>query len=509
MANEVFANGLEIACKAADGVSSAAFPDVCWTPKEPVPFTNTAYAKDTTNGSKTVFISGKEVALKDYSYIKTSSGDDAAKGSKGFITGAKNGQAYFRSWSMNVKVEGYNVCRHTDSMTHNHGSYNGNTGVWKYIDTADRKGDCKKDVDRVEKECKTKKDKKKDENNRTKNKTTPKAALVKLMKEEIFKDDGSWKSEQCKGMLGYATPKSAKKAIVNTKEKVKEYTELANNPQKAIEKAIDNIAYPDFSSLGSTLKFAGGKIIGVAGCLTSSGGTCADIANAGGALYQYSKLDKQKLKSDISKAFTDVKDKVQKTVDDLEKIQNLSRKEYSELMKKNAALNKCLNARKCMLVPYKKNEQTGLGNMGQKKNSGCCAGQTPHHIIPKSWNNCENDKAPNVCTEGTNQYDGSHGNMHTSLNQELQAHAKAQGGENIVDYTSKGEKLIKVQDMPISKEDVVKLGADSHEKVYPKCSKKCITIQLKHFYDECNKDMKASTIGKGFPQDNSNDSGMD
>jgi len=330
MANEVFANGLEVACKAADGVSSAAFPDVCFTPKEPVPFANTAYAKDMANGSKTVFISGKMVGLKDHSYLKTSSGDEGARGRKGISTGAKNGKAYFRSWSMNVKVEGYNVCRHTDSMTHNHGSYNGNTGVWKYIDTADRKGDCKKDVDRVEKECKAKKDK----NNSTKKKTTPRATLIKLIKKEIFKDDGSWKSEQCNGMLGYATPKSAKNAIDEVKEKVKEYTELANNPQQAIEKAINNIAYPDFSSLGSTLKFAGGKILGVAGCLTSSGGTCADIANAGGALYQYSKLDKQKLKEDISKSFNDIKDKVQKNINDLEKIKDLSRKEYSELMKK-------------------------------------------------------------------------------------------------------------------------------------------------------------------------------
>jgi len=144
MANEVFANGLEIACKAADGVSSAAFPDVCFTPKVPVPFANTALAKDTTNGSKTVLISGKEVVLKDYSYIKTSSGDTGAKGKKGLATSAKNGKAYFRSWSMNVKVEGYNVCRHTDSMTHNHGSFPGNTGQWKYIDTADEKKHVKK-----------------------------------------------------------------------------------------------------------------------------------------------------------------------------------------------------------------------------------------------------------------------------------------------------------------------------------------------------------------------------
>lgn len=34
MANEVFANGREIACKAGSGKTIAAFPDTCFTPPE-------------------------------------------------------------------------------------------------------------------------------------------------------------------------------------------------------------------------------------------------------------------------------------------------------------------------------------------------------------------------------------------------------------------------------------------------------------------------------------------
>jgi hypothetical protein len=34
MANEVYANGREVACKAAAGKSICAFPDVCMTPPE-------------------------------------------------------------------------------------------------------------------------------------------------------------------------------------------------------------------------------------------------------------------------------------------------------------------------------------------------------------------------------------------------------------------------------------------------------------------------------------------
>lgn len=136
MANNVFVNGREIACKKSDGKSVCAFPDVCMTPPEtpatppgvPVPYPNTGYAKDTTNGSKTVKISGKEVMLKNKSYFKQSTGDEAGSAAKkGVVTGVNRGKVYFDSWSMNVKIEGKNVVRHLDLTTHNHASAPGNS----------------------------------------------------------------------------------------------------------------------------------------------------------------------------------------------------------------------------------------------------------------------------------------------------------------------------------------------------------------------------------------------
>ncbi|HDQ6730740.1 TPA: DUF4150 domain-containing protein, partial [Escherichia coli O11:H5] len=44
-----------------------------------------------------------------------------------------NGNAYFKSWSPNVKFEGKCVARHEDLMTHNHGSEPGNTGLFPYV----------------------------------------------------------------------------------------------------------------------------------------------------------------------------------------------------------------------------------------------------------------------------------------------------------------------------------------------------------------------------------------
>ena len=144
MANNVFANGREIACKAADGKSICAFPDVCFTPPQtpatppgvPIPYPNTVFAKDSAQGSKKVKISGKEVMLKNKSYFKTSTGNEAGSApKKGIMTSKIKGKAYFNAWSMDVKIEGQNVVRHLDLTTHNHGS-NTNTGPWLYGDSS-------------------------------------------------------------------------------------------------------------------------------------------------------------------------------------------------------------------------------------------------------------------------------------------------------------------------------------------------------------------------------------
>jgi uncharacterized Zn-binding protein involved in type VI secretion len=132
-----------VACKAAKGKSVAAFPDVCLSPPSPpagpvpIPYPNTAFAKDTANGSKTVKISGKEVMLKNKSCFKKSTGDEAATKALGMgvVSHQITGKVYFASWSMNVKIEGKNAVRHLDLTTHNHMSaMPGNTPVWPYLD---------------------------------------------------------------------------------------------------------------------------------------------------------------------------------------------------------------------------------------------------------------------------------------------------------------------------------------------------------------------------------------
>ena len=143
MSNNVFANNMEVACKAAAGKSICAFPDVCFTPPQtpatppgvPIPYPNTAFASDTTEGSRSVKISGQEVMLKNKSYFKKSTGDEAGSTpKKGIATSKITGKVYFKAWSMDVKVEGENVVRHLDITSHNHASEPPNSLVTVYQD---------------------------------------------------------------------------------------------------------------------------------------------------------------------------------------------------------------------------------------------------------------------------------------------------------------------------------------------------------------------------------------
>ena len=166
MGNQVYANMMEVSCKAAQGKSICAFPDVCMTPPQtpatppgvPIPYPNTGMASDCTEGSTSVKISGQEVMLKNKSYFKKSMGDEAGCApKKGLITSKNMGKVYFNMWSMDVKFEGENVVRMLDITTHNHASVPGNSPTWPYIDEAtvpdDLKQKCADDKKKEETAC--------------------------------------------------------------------------------------------------------------------------------------------------------------------------------------------------------------------------------------------------------------------------------------------------------------------------------------------------------------------
>jgi hypothetical protein len=166
MGNEVYANNMEVSCKAANGKSICAFPDVCFTPPQtpatppgvPIPYPNTGMASDTTDGSSSVKISGQEVMLKNKSYFKKSVGDEAGCApKKGVISSSNTGKVYFVMWSMDVKAEGENVVRHLDLTTGNHACPTANEAIpWTYADRmamAAGIAECDEAKEEVKKKC--------------------------------------------------------------------------------------------------------------------------------------------------------------------------------------------------------------------------------------------------------------------------------------------------------------------------------------------------------------------
>ncbi|WP_350029454.1 DUF4150 domain-containing protein [Caballeronia sp. GAWG1-5s-s] len=136
MSNGVYANSNEVSCKAGSGKSICAAPDVCSTPPQtpatppgvPVPYPNSGSSSDCSDGTRSVAISQEEVMLRDKSFFRKSSGDEAGNApKKNVITSTNRGEIYFCAWSMDVKFEGENAVRHLDLTTNNHASAPGAT----------------------------------------------------------------------------------------------------------------------------------------------------------------------------------------------------------------------------------------------------------------------------------------------------------------------------------------------------------------------------------------------
>ncbi|WP_133512314.1 PAAR-like domain-containing protein [Candidatus Thiosymbion oneisti] len=465
MANNVFANGREIACKAAEGKSTCAFPDVCMTPPEtpatpagvPVPYPNTGYAKDTTKGSKTVKISGKPVMLRDQSYFKTSTGNEAGSAAKkGVVTGVNRGKVYFNSWSMNVKIEGKNVVRHLDLTTHNHGSVPGNTGVWRYIDTGVEAGQCERDKRKVEAKCKPKEE-------------ADQATGKRKRQGDVDKKPATWKDSACKGLEFKPLDNLDPAAI---ERKLNEILDVGKQLEDALRKAKDILV----EKVETWALEKGGRLIAksaVKGWLGPLGWvwTAYDVVSAGLEIKDmWGILDE--MKEDI-----ETLKQLPKEIEEIKK-QGLTPKSLANAQAALARAVPCLRARKCMLVPYEKSRQS---KQRGDEDSGCCPGQTPHHLMPKSQfkdaADCpgyNEDKAPCVCVEGTSHSKGgTHQKFHDFIEPEIKRAADAQG-----EMTYRQAKTI---------------ALNSHEKVFGHCSKACLAAQLDNHYKQV-----CGRPGKGF-----------
>ncbi|WP_245493466.1 MULTISPECIES: PAAR-like domain-containing protein [unclassified Mesorhizobium] len=127
----VYANGLEVACKAQANQVIAAFPYVCFTPPQtpatppgvPVPYPTFGMDSDTDNGTGTVKIGGKTITQKNKSYYTKCTGNEAGCApKKNIITSVNTGKEYAHAWSGDVKMDGEPISRFTDISSNDHAS---------------------------------------------------------------------------------------------------------------------------------------------------------------------------------------------------------------------------------------------------------------------------------------------------------------------------------------------------------------------------------------------------
>ena len=490
MHTQVYANGLEIACKAvgADGVSQAAFPDSCWSPPAPaagpvvLPYPNTCQASATTNGTATVLICGTEVAIEDHSYFSTSTGNEGATQafSKGVATGVITGKAYFVQWSFDVIFESYGVPRHTDLVTHNHGSMPSNTPTFPYIARGSWGNACKDEKKRIDRACE--KESEQSDSRKAIGKKSKTSALLRAKRKP--KNAGGkwhWTDDHCDG-LGLS---------INSYEKAKEY---ANDMQEAYKQLPEMLNVMDAlkSELTDMATKAGVKALGKwaakAGIKQAAGSSLPVIGNTVMAIW--SVVDGAMAIGDVSEIRTVAQESLgklemlqAKTADlnslssRFSNIQNLTDADVLKLVTEGqdfmATVNDCLRARKCNLVP--KSQKDGSRNVETADNGGCCKGQTGHHLIYGAMMDgvdCPGYKyetAPTVCTEGFSQNHGSHGRVHDQMDQEVLSYVKGR--------KSPGGTMTMKQ--------AIDAAVNSHSQAFPlsRCSKKCIRAQLESYYN--------------------------
>ncbi|WOB89791.1 DUF4150 domain-containing protein [Providencia sp. PROV175] len=500
MDTRVYVNDREACSKASDGVSTAAFPDPCWSPgPSVVPYPNTSKADALSNGTATVFIQNTMVAQEDRSFFSTSTGDEPATYglAKGVMTGVIKGKAYFRSWSLNVKFEGYGVARHQDLMTHNHGSFPSNTPTFPYVSRGVFGGlkACDKENTQVEKRCEPDKDNSEAQQT-LKKESKLRKALAKKKQRQNKKNSKKWHwtDDHCAGLeikVSGNTPEEmqemAKEYMDDMSESIqtlKSELDYVNALKSKLTDMAENAAMKALGKVGAkaVAKQAVGSAVPAWGNAAMAIWTLGDLAYSGFEISSIKSAAEEGLEQ--IKVLSEKAEDIKKLMKEAESYKNLSPEEQIKRAQKLAedtqeilaSLNACARARKCNLVPYSvKNAIKGARGSKTEpaNNGGCCKGQTGHHLIYSNMikDACPNydaSIAPTVCVEGTSWHGGSHGRIHTAMDDEL----------------SRLVKNNKLDNNTLSMDQAIDAAVRSHKKTFPyaNCSNHCIREQLKGYY---------------------------
>jgi len=151
----------------------------------------------------------------------------------------------------------------------------------------------------------------------------------------------------------------------------------------------------------------------------------------------------------------------------------------ADMMTAAAVTNPCIQARRCILVPYEETEtisDVSSGAVQARSGKGCCPGQTGHHVLPGAMfsdknasacsKNYDHSKGLVICTEGTGNRVGSHGAAHLALDKSIKRY-QMQTGAKTIPY-----------------EEACARGIGAARSLNPGCSNKCMKAQLDAHYKE-------------------------
>ncbi len=181
----------------------------------------------------------------------------------------------------------------------------------------------------------------------------------------------------------------------------------------------------------------------------------------------------------------DLGDKVEEIVNDMVREPG---KAYTNLMSLFALMDACIRARKCLLVKYK--------DQNDRDGTGCCPGQTGHHLIPDAaaksagCTGYHENNAPVMCLEGTrnNAGWGTHGNAHQALKERLRSYRERRAASGLSPNT------ISYNDMANNAVDAVRLSGAALQ-----CDKDCLLAQLRAYYN-CPNSMPPNDGTGSMPQ---------
>jgi hypothetical protein len=513
--SNVFANGHEIASKATIGYSTA-FPDVCFSPPTPpppgvpIPYPNSCFAKDISNGSRSVYIQRKQIALQDKSYFRTSYGDEPATPGlkKGIVSTKIKGRCYFTGWSPNVKVEGLCVDRNFDNTTHNHGNP-ANTALFPYISQGFfDKNPCKDETKRIEREC----GKEEDDSDYKKSLRPKKKKFPKLGQKKKNGEGGAWHwtDDHCDGLqfpnnTGKAEEfmKQAEEAYQTAKDELLSLEGLGSLMLDYAQNAGLKIAGKILIKAG--VKQAAGTSVPLAGNIAMGLWTAWDVVSGIGDVREVNRVVQEYANQfrSVTDQLGNMKNVLDRYRDPVtgkvtaEKLPTL----MGDIQDAIAQMNSCLRMRKCNLVPYStkghhKKQGEKSTNVEPSNNGGCCPGQTGHHLVPDTMLDstvCPGYKhgdAPTVCVESALKDAGSHGRIHDATDSQMRG------------MFDDG----KIQNGKIGIQDAIKAAVKAHKEAFPLslCDNACMAAQLKDYFDKLcpnaqldAKDKTGAAIGSG------------